>query len=111
MKLDILLQNEEESIIIDAKYYRDATTEYFEKDKMRSSHFYQMLSYINNYETSNSVRGILIYPLTGNEINETYSGKRLDENSISSTSIGFNTINLFESHEHVKNGLLDIVME
>ncbi len=110
MELDILLEDDDESIIIDAKYYKDATTEYFEKDRLRSSHFYQMLSYINNYKTTNRVRSILIYPLTDREINETYNGKRLDGINVSDTSISFNTVNLFESPDKIKDELIKIIL-
>ena len=67
MRTDIVLQNKSERIVIDAKYYANTLTEYMSKRTLRSSHLYQLFTYMQHLAPSSSgrpVRGMLIYPKT-----------------------------------------------
>jgi 5-methylcytosine-specific restriction enzyme subunit McrC len=67
MITDITLESPTEKIIIDAKFYSETLTSNYEQLKIRSSHLYQIFSYLMNQRddkdprTSNA-RGILLYP-------------------------------------------------
>lgn len=66
METDITLENDDEKIIIDAKYYRETMTINYEKERIKSANLYQLFSYILNQEDQNPkthrTKGILLYP-------------------------------------------------
>lgn len=66
METDISLENEEQKIILDAKYYRETMTINYDRERIKSSNLYQLFSYLLNqqdgsHKTMNAT-GILIYP-------------------------------------------------
>lgn len=81
MRTDIVLENQEKQIIIDAKYYVKAlkTRNVGETKKLISSNLYQIYTYINNTTFENEVIGMLMYPVVDTEIDFEYSigGKRI----------------------------------
>ena len=103
METDIELVCEKKKIIMDAKYYKNAFTSKYEAKKFISNNIYQMKAYLtqnmNKYEI---LRGIIIYPSNGYEINERYYSKR-------GYSIEFMTINLDMEWEKIEVRLLDII--
>ena len=112
MKLDTLITSEEETIIIDTKYYKNYFIENsFNKKELRSSHLYQMMSYMNNIKSNNLLRGILLYPLPFNEknINEIYKGKVVSDNNVKDAFVQFITIDLSKDWREIKKQLLDII--
>lgn len=66
METDISLENEEQKIIIDAKYYRETMTTNYDKERIKSSNLYQLFSYLLNQqdgsEKTKKATGILLYP-------------------------------------------------
>ena len=70
MKTDIVLQNKEKQLIIDAKYYADAliSRNEIEVKKYRSFHLYQIFSYINNSKFDGVKAGMLLYPVVDKDI-------------------------------------------
>ena len=66
METDITLENENEKIIIDAKFYRETMIINYDKEKIKSVNLYQLFSYLLNQEDSDSktqnASGILLYP-------------------------------------------------
>ncbi|MES2765554.1 MAG: 5-methylcytosine-specific restriction endonuclease system specificity protein McrC [Bacteroidota bacterium] len=70
MQTDITLENEEQKIIIDAKFYRETMTLHYDKEKIKSANLYQLFSYLLNQESdgfktalkTKSATGILLYP-------------------------------------------------
>lgn len=66
METDITLENENKKIIIDAKFYRETMTVNYDKMRIRSSHLYQLFSYLLNQQDNNEksikATGILLYP-------------------------------------------------
>lgn len=90
MKTDISLENSEEKIIIDAKYYRETMSLNYNKEKIKSNNLYQLFSYLLNQEDGtkkcNTAKGILLYPTIETEYNLSYKYKE--------HNIEINTINL-----------------
>lgn len=75
MKTDISLIDRvnKEKIIIDAKYYADIFSKSFNADKIRSTHLYQLFTYLNHSSDIYLTRGILIYPTNGVKVDEIYN--------------------------------------
>lgn len=74
MRTDISLthKHEKQKIIMDAKFYKNAFQEYYGKASFHSHNMYQLFTYLMHQEDDIKVRGILIYPFNGTEVNETY---------------------------------------
>lgn len=76
MKTDISLENSEEKIIIDAKYYRETMSINYNKEKIKSNNLYQLFSYLLNQEDGtekcNTAKGILLYPTIEKEFDLSY---------------------------------------
>ena len=66
METDITLENDEEKIIIDAKFYRETMTVNYDKERIKSANLYQLFSYLLNQEDvsikTKTATGILLYP-------------------------------------------------
>lgn len=69
MRTDVVLYGIETDLIIDTKFYNSIYQKNFGTVKHRSSHLYQMHSYIMNYKmaTNKKVTGMLLYAQTDNE--------------------------------------------
>jgi len=69
MQTDITLENEKEKIIIDAKYYRQTMSNYYEKDRVHSTNLYQLFSYLLNQKDGSEkpikANEIFLYPTGG----------------------------------------------
>jgi len=105
METDISLENDEEKIIIDAKYYRETMTLNYDKEKIKSSNLYQLFSYLLNQrdatlKTQNAT-GILLYPTIENEYNLNF--KYRDH------KIQIRTINLNSNWRIISSRLKEIV--
>jgi 5-methylcytosine-specific restriction enzyme subunit McrC len=105
MLTDITLENHDEKIIIDAKYYRETMAKNFDKEKVKSNNLYQLFSYLMNQEdgsekTSKAV-GILLYPTTEGEYDLNYKYKN--------HSIRIHTLNLNSSWKDISNRLLGLI--
>jgi 5-methylcytosine-specific restriction enzyme subunit McrC len=66
MQSDITLTYKEKVLIIDAKYYRSITLQRYSDPKLRSSHLYQIFTYVKNMDAASSdipreVSGMLLY--------------------------------------------------
>jgi 5-methylcytosine-specific restriction enzyme subunit McrC len=105
MQTDISLESQQRKIVIDTKYYQEALTEHFEKEKIRSENMYQMFAYLKNLESTTTINrnceGILLYPTVTKEldINMTTHGHH----------ISFKTINLNQEWRGVHKDLLSMV--
>ncbi|MGQ4276867.1 5-methylcytosine-specific restriction endonuclease system specificity protein McrC [Pseudidiomarina sp. E22-M8] len=82
MRTDISLSSKSQKLIIDAKYYKQTLSSFYDKQSLHSANLYQLLSYIDSYSAHNKrygVEGMLIYPVVTNEVNERYviNGKRV----------------------------------
>lgn len=71
MKTDIVLRKDGKTLIIDTKYYTRIMTQNQKKSELRSSHLYQIYSYVKNMEKDKKngvVSGLLLYAKTDEEI-------------------------------------------
>ena len=79
MKTDITLENAEQKIIIDAKYYRETMSLNYDKEKIKSNNLYQLFSYLLNQEDgtikNEKARGVLLYPTIEKEYDLSYAYK------------------------------------
>ena len=83
METDITLENDEEKIIIDAKFYQETMTLNYNKARIKSANLYQLFSYLLNQQ-DNSIKtlkatGILLYPAieTGYNLNYKYKNHKI----------------------------------
>lgn len=70
MQTDVLLELEERTLIIDAKYYGKILQSQYDKTTLRNAHLYQIMAYVNNLdiEHSGNVDGMMLYAKTNEEI-------------------------------------------
>jgi len=102
MNTDVEIETPTGNIIIDAKYYRSAFTRYFNKERFRASHMYQMTAYMQKRtSTEKQTCGILMYPSNGYEFYEQYRDS--DGNILS-----FKTVNLAKDWQHIETDLAEI---
>lgn len=64
MRTDVVLSSASHRMVIDTKYYRKAFQSYQGVRKVRSTHLYQLVSYIQNMSAASqsNIEGILLYP-------------------------------------------------
>lgn len=113
MKLDTLIVSPNQTIIIDTKYYKNYLVDNgFNKKELRSSHLYQMISYMNNIKCNNNLRGILLYPkpFGENGIHESYNVNVVSGSNVREAKIEFITIDLSTDWKEIKKNLLDIII-
>jgi len=102
MRTDIVLQNEEKQLIIDAKYYTNALQirNVGETKKLISGNLFQIYAYMNNSTFIGEKAGMLIYPVVDTELDFVYS--------IQGKKIYVKTLNLNASWENIYGRLIEI---
>lgn len=107
MRTDITLENDEGKIIIDAKYYRETMSVYYEKEKIKSANLYQLFSYLLNQEEktqkTKNAAGILLYPT----IQKEYDLQFRYQNH----PIRIRTLNLNTHWKNIEKRLIDLVVK
>jgi len=103
MITDITLENDNQKIIIDAKYYKETLVENFDVYKFKTSNLYQIYSYLMNVKTKQNQKltGILIYPQNGYEIDASYR--------LNNLILNIKTIDLSQNWIDIKKRLLDLI--
>jgi 5-methylcytosine-specific restriction enzyme subunit McrC len=105
MKTDISLENGDEKIIIDAKYYAETLAVNYDKEKIKAGNLYQIFSYLLNQEDNSQktlcATGILLYPTIENEYNFNFKYKN--------HSVQIRTINLNSNWKNISSRLLKII--
>ncbi|GAB2481095.1 5-methylcytosine-specific restriction endonuclease system specificity protein McrC [Alkalibacterium psychrotolerans] len=108
METDVVLENKNEVIIIDAKFYKDGafSNKIGNSYTHRSNNLYQMYAYMNNWEQTKpfkKIRGILVYaqPDESTIVSDSHviSGKKLD----------IITLNLNQEWRYIEEKLHSIV--
>ena len=75
MKTDITLRSDSKTIVIDAKYYKDALQEHYGTKKAHSGNLYQLLAYLRAEAAAQVGRppeGILIYPVGDSSVDASF---------------------------------------
>lgn len=69
MQSDIMLECNDKTLIVDAKYYKTSTQSRYDSTTIRSAHLYQIYSYVKNYDKHKigNVSGMLLYAKTDEE--------------------------------------------
>jgi 5-methylcytosine-specific restriction enzyme subunit McrC len=105
MRTDITLENDHEKIIIDAKYYRETLSEFYNSEKVRSVNLYQLFSYLMNQrdgsDKTTATTGILLYPTIDKDYNLNYNFER--------HQIQVRTVNLNDHWSSIEERLKEII--
>ena len=105
METDITLENEDEKIIIDAKFYRETMTLNYDKEKIKSANLYQLFSYLLNQQDGSLktqiATGILLYPTIESDYNLNF---RYNQHKIQ-----IRTINLNSNWRNISSRLKEII--
>jgi 5-methylcytosine-specific restriction enzyme subunit McrC len=104
MQTDISISSASRKIIIDAKFYREAMVKRFDSEKLRSSHSYQLYSYLSNVVPDNEgqkIEGVLMYPTVEKSFNHSYKLKGYP--------LSFRTLDLTEQWDSIETSLLAIL--
>ena len=112
MRLDIYLENEDESIIIDTKYYPNFLKKsYYSNDKsvLISGNLYQIYTYLNHLNSDKKTKGILLYPYNGESISEKYEVDIMNTNQINKAILQIQTIDLSQEWRNIENELNKII--
>lgn len=87
MKSDIMISYKNKCLIIDAKYYKNSLSNYYDTPKIHSANLYQIFTYVKNHELNlkdkgTKVSGMLLYARTDADFvpNNTFhmSGNQID---------------------------------
>ncbi|HET7118599.1 MAG TPA: 5-methylcytosine-specific restriction endonuclease system specificity protein McrC [Hanamia sp.] len=105
METDITLENDEEKIIIDAKFYREAMTINYNKERIKSANLYQLFSYLLNQQSDSfktqNAKGILLYPTIETDYNLNFKYRSHD--------IQIRTVNLNSNWKEISRRLKEII--
>lgn len=93
MQTDVLLTLEQRTLIIDTKYYTKILQQQFGKEKLRSSHLYQIRTYVNEYDRDHrhNVDGMLLYAKTKDVYFDDATIKHRDGYSLYIRTLDLNT--------------------
>tara|TARA_R110002049_G_scaffold13509_3_gene58883 strand:- start:233959 stop:235002 length:1044 start_codon:yes stop_codon:yes gene_type:complete len=76
METDISVRNSEKTLIIDAKYYQETLTRYYDSKRIRSANLYQLFAYLKNLEqrsgADSEAEGMLLYPVVNQNLRLDY---------------------------------------
>jgi 5-methylcytosine-specific restriction enzyme subunit McrC len=76
METDISIRGLDQTLIIDAKYYKDTLTNYFDTERVHSTNLYQLFAYLKNLEArggqDSRSEGMLLYPVVNKHIRLEY---------------------------------------
>lgn len=105
MQSDIILRENEKSLIIDAKYYSKMMQERYGVYTIHSNNLYQIYTYVKNYDKykTGQVSGLILYAQT-DEIKLPHNKYQMDGNIIA-----VDTLDLNCNFEIIKNQLGNIV--
>lgn len=112
MRLDIYLENEEESVIIDTKYYPNfLKNSYYSNDKrtLISGNLYQMYTYLNHLNSNKKTKGVLLYPYNSEAISEKYEVDIMNSNQINKSILQIQTIDLSQEWRKIEEELNIII--
>jgi 5-methylcytosine-specific restriction enzyme subunit McrC len=103
MRTDISLTSDTRKIIIDCKFTPKATQNYFEAEKLRSEHLYQINAYMDNVEGNwaDTCEMMLLYPTMDAHLSADYIHK--------GHKISIRTINLNQPWQSIHQDLLKLV--
>jgi 5-methylcytosine-specific restriction enzyme subunit McrC len=106
MRTDISIHDNDRSLIIDTKYYRETFQSYYGSKTIHSGNLYQILSYLKNFskaeQSNKKIEGMLLYPVVKENVRETYD--------IQGHKISICTLNLFQDWTQIKAELGELLL-
>ena len=107
MQTDISIETEGSKLIIDTKFYKEALTSHFDREKARSAHLYQIYAYLRNIESKGGLNtecsGMLLYPTVQDDFSEGYM--------MDSHKVMIQTVNLNQDWGKIHQDLLGILID
>ena len=105
MLIDVVLRDNQRTIVIDAKYYKETLQTHYGKETVRSPHLYQLFAYLKNLEPRGGAdaqaEGILLYPVVGQSVRLSYQ--------MPGHMLRIRTVDLSRPWQEIHNELLQIV--
>ena len=107
MKSDIVISNENHTLIIDTKYYSKTLQTNFDHKTIHSNNLYQIFTYVKNRDTLNSgdVSGLLLYAKTQEETHPFLDAK------FGNNRIMVKTLDLNQEFENIREQLDQIKID
>lgn len=106
MRTDIVIENKVNNtqLIIDTKYYAQTlvSSNWSDTEKIRTSHLYQILAYVNNSDFLGDINGLLLYPTTEKETDAKFS--------LGGRSVRVRTLNLDADWNDITDRLMSIIV-
>ena len=72
MITDISIEGKDSKAVIDAKYYKEALSIHYDKEKIHSGHLFQLFGYLKNLEAKGGINrncsGVLLYPTVDKDV-------------------------------------------
>ena len=90
METDITMRSKDRTVVVDAKYYKETLVRFRGSEKLRSSHLYQLFTYLRHTKATDNggrVDGALIYPAVGYSLSLDY---RLPEHHVRVVAVDLN---------------------
>jgi len=105
MRTDVCLQNAENKIIMDCKYYCESLQYYYEKSTIHSNNLYQLFAYVKNKEHEagwENCAGVLLYPAVQAPLDARFR--------VQGHPMRVRTVDLDQDWKKIKEDLLDIIL-
>jgi 5-methylcytosine-specific restriction enzyme subunit McrC len=106
MLTDVVLRDNQRTIVIDAKYYKETLQSHYDRETVRSLHLYQLFAYLKNLEARGGIdaqaEGILLYPVVDRNVRLSYQ--------MPGHMLRVRTVDLSCPWEEIHNELLDIIV-
>ena len=107
METDISIRDRDQTLIIDAKYYQQTFSSYYDSESIHSSNLYQVFAYLKNLEerggTDAQADGMLLYPVVDQHVRLHYE--------IQGHSVSICTIDLAADWTDLRSELLELVIQ
>lgn len=107
MRTDITVRQGQQTMVIDAKYYEETLSSYYDSKKLHGNHLYQLLAYVTNMRShqgvEGSIEGMLIYPTVSDALNLQYN--------IQGHVMRVATLNLMLPWAEIQRGLSALVLD
>lgn len=105
MRTDVTLASKESKKILDCKFYKNALSSRYEREKVHSGHLYQLTAYLRNASIEpgwENVTGQLLYPAVQHHLDLSFK--------LNSFPIRVSSIDLDQNWEKIEEQLLEILV-
>jgi 5-methylcytosine-specific restriction enzyme subunit McrC len=104
MQTDVFLSLGHRQLVLDAKFYKEALTERFGRERVRSNNLYQLFAYVDNLTAADATTrydGMLLYPVVEKPFSMDYRLK--------GHRIAIRSIDLSQAWEGIEDDMLRLV--